>query len=143
MKPIRNVLILFCFCILCTACGCVHRSLTITAEPETPCEVFIDGKYKGKTPYSEKFVYYGTREVMLKTPSGTVTVKDISLTRPWFEYFPLDLFSEILLPASIDSTFTFVIPLRKEQKIDLDVIEKRAAEFRAEFKNHWKSNADK
>ena len=143
MKSIRSALILLCFFILCITCGCVNRSLDITSTSETPVEVFIDGKYKGKTPYSEKFVYYGTREVMLKGPSGSVTITDISLNRPWFEYFPIDLLSEFLVPASIESKFTFTIPLREEQKINFDKIEKRAAEFKGEFNKLRKSNADK
>jgi hypothetical protein len=106
--------------------------VSIQTDAAVPADVFIDGKYMGSTPYCEEFIYYGTREVMLRYPDGSVAVKDISLTRPWFEYFPLDFISELCIPAVINSRFSFVISPPERKNVDFNEIEKRASEFKAE-----------
>lgn len=117
-------------CIIVMSGGCVHKTVSIQTDPAVQADVFIDGKYRGRTPYCEEFVYYGTREVMLRYPDGSVAVKDISLARPWFEYFPLDFISELCIPAVINSRFSFVISPPEQKKVDFKEIEKRASEFK-------------
>jgi len=132
----------FFLCAFWISGGCVHRTMTITTDSGVSSEVFIDGKYRGKTPYSENFVYYGTHEVMLRDPNGVVTVQDISLPRPWFEYFPLDFISECVIPAVITSRYEFVIKPPKQRDIDFKAVKERAAEYRNEFNKLCRSDAD-
>src|SRR5687767_13323668 len=44
--------------------GCVERLLEIRSDPPG-AEVYIDGERKGMTPYTEKYIWYGVREVTL------------------------------------------------------------------------------
>jgi len=121
-----------CLAVLCS--GCVERTLVIKTEsPARPVEVFIDGKYKGTAPYSAPFLYYGTHEVMLRDATGAVAVAEIRLARPWYEYFPLDFFTDVLLPARVRDRRVFVLPAPKAEMKEFDEIEKNARAFRHKF----------
>ena len=45
------------------AVGCTKRLLEIRSTP--PAAVYIDGELRGETPHTERYVYYGTREIVL------------------------------------------------------------------------------
>ncbi|MCX7703158.1 MAG: PEGA domain-containing protein, partial [Planctomycetota bacterium] len=45
--------------------GCVLREFLIQSEP-AGAEVFLDGRYIGKTPLKQSFDFYGTHRVVLR-----------------------------------------------------------------------------
>ena len=129
-------------CILAFWGACVHRTLTIRTPEKSPaCQVYLDGEYAGDTPYTEEFVFYGTREVMLKGPDGELTVIDVPLRRPWHQYFPVDFFSEILYPGTAEHSIEVTLLPAEKETPDLDALRKRADAYRTEFRR--KADADK
>jgi len=132
-SPLRIALIM----ILIPLCGCVQRSLTVAcndAGGAAPYTVYIDGMKAGETPYTAGFVSYGVREVTLEDGYGRTQTEKIFLKRPWYQYFPVDFFAELLFPGTITSEFVFSIGPPQELPIDLDSIESRASEFKRQFK---------
>lgn len=80
--------------------GCVQRRLTIYSDPPGAM-VAIDGVEIGPTPVdvpSHLFVYYGSRQIVLKK-DGYEPLKVIEKIRPpWYERFPIDFFAENVVP---------------------------------------------
>jgi len=89
--------------------GCVERALVVRSDPPG-AKVFVDGREIGTTPARLPFEHYGTREVMVRmevrepggdhTPLAPVT-RMVELAAPWYQWFPIDLFSEFLWPGTI------------------------------------------
>jgi len=87
--------------------GCVIRSLTIRSEP-TGAPVYLDEREVGRTPVTVEFDHYGTREVRVGPVADEkerITygeqVEMVKTPVPWYEYFPLDFFSELIIPWTI------------------------------------------
>lgn len=104
-----RALLLACIAIPLAATGCVDRALVIRSDPPG-ATVFVDGKEIGTTPARLPFQHYGTREVMVRMERRDRTGEEIPLapvTRmvevdaPWYQYFPIDLFTEFLWPGII------------------------------------------
>jgi hypothetical protein len=92
--------------LLLAAGGCVERTLTVRPpDAPGPWTVRIDGKDCGTAPCTVPFVAFGTREVAVTGPEGLTTTTAVTLTRPWFEYFPIDFVSELILPLQLKAAF--------------------------------------
>ncbi|MFH1423048.1 MAG: PEGA domain-containing protein [Planctomycetota bacterium] len=108
MKKCFFVLILFSLLIN----GCVVRELIIRSNP-SDAKVYIDAEEKGVTPYSIEFTFYGAREIVLRKEGYESLKKVIKLPIPWYEYFPLDFISELIIPFEIKDTHEFDFTLDK------------------------------
>ena len=76
-----------------SACGCMHRRMTITSDPPGAM-VYIDNHEIGQTPVSHDFTYYGTRNIRLEM-DGYETVNELrDIKPPWYQVPPLDFFSD-------------------------------------------------
>ncbi|MGQ3683700.1 MAG: PEGA domain-containing protein [Candidatus Loosdrechtia sp.] len=86
--------------------GCVLRSLTIDSDPPG-ATVFLDNEPIGETPVTTSFIYYGTRKIMLEKTDGEGRllyerfIVYEKIRRPFYQMFPLDFFSEVLLPVTL------------------------------------------
>ena len=110
--------------------GCVTKTLVIRSEPEG-AETYLDGKHVGKTPVEMKFKHYGTRRVRVELPGWQTVNKKIHVVRPWYQTFPLDIISELLIPARIDDRKEFTFDLSKPVS-DKDALLMRANRQRAQ-----------
>ena len=111
--------------------GCVNRTLTVkTTQPAEEFEVFMDGKPAGKTPYTSDFVFYGTREVLLKGRAGDIYIQNITLKMPWYDCFPIDLFSDVLNPGKITNNQEFIVDTASKERPDLEHVRERADAYR-------------
>ena len=111
--------------------GCVLREFTIESEP-SGAEVYLDGVRIGKTPLKRSFEHYGTHRVVLRMPKGTgylACVGKVRLKVPWWQIFPLDFITEVLLPFKITDRQTFFFRLEKVGQIP-DELKKKAEEMR-------------
>lgn len=96
--------------------GCVLRSLTINSEP-SGAAVYLDDKLIGETPVTVSFTYYGTRKIMLeKTDAEGVLLYERKIVYekikpPVYQIFPLDFFSELVLPLKLKDEHYFIYPL--------------------------------
>jgi hypothetical protein len=116
---------------LLTLCqsGCVRRRMTIRSNP-LGASVFVDDQEIGTTPVSTDFTYYGTRKVQLiKDGYETLTVKQ-TFFAPWYEWPPLDFFSETLWPGEIRDEQFLTFQLQPQQILPPDTLQARAEELR-------------
>lgn len=122
--------------------GCVLRTLTINSEP-SGATVYVDNNPVGETPVTIPFTYYGTRKIALeKTDADGKLIYERKivyekLSAPIYQIFPLDFFSEIVLPVDIkdEHFFTYRLdPLNQPPTAEIQKnVMKNAAELRGKL----------
>jgi hypothetical protein len=129
-QRILGLLIAVCTMI---APGCVHRRMTIESNP-VGALVLLDGKEIGYTPVSHDFIYYGTREVTLIKDGYETQTYPASLKAPWYQWVPLDFFSDNLLPYQVTNRHRFTYQMQPKDPIrDSDQnLQQRGDAFRSE-----------
>src|SRR5258706_2209154 len=78
---------------LVAATGCVERYLKVETEP-IGAHIYINGEDAGVSPVERRFTYYGTVRIDAHLEKQPGVTQFVELSPPWYEYFPLDLFSE-------------------------------------------------
>jgi hypothetical protein len=119
--------------LLLTGAGCVERSLYIRSEPPG-ATIYLDGDRVGTTPLELPFSWYGEREVMLElTHYGTV--KEIeAIPPPWWQIFPLDFITDVLIPFPIRDRRTFEYRLEEARlEQDRERVLQRAMELKQQL----------
>jgi len=81
--------------LLATGCA-VHRELVILSDPPG-ASVRLDQQMVGVTPYRTEFEAFGTRRVTLYRQGFRAWAEPVELKAPWYDLFPFDFFSEVLL----------------------------------------------
>jgi len=92
----HKLLVLLAVLPLAVSCQADKR-LWIESEP-AGAAVRLDRKLVGTTPYSTKFVHYGTHRLSLQLDGYESYERDLLVSPPWYARFPLDFFSEVLFP---------------------------------------------
>jgi hypothetical protein len=78
--------------------GCApRRTLKIRTDPPGAV-VRLDDETVGVTPLDLRFYYYGVRRITLQKDGYRTHSEEIELDPVWWSRFPLDFFSEVLLP---------------------------------------------
>jgi len=102
--------------LLAGSTSCVERVLQVRSDPEGAV-VYVNGDEVGKTPLDHPFSFYGTVEVALRA-GGRLSHRELkTLDTPWYEVFPLDVFSELLLPwklRDVHSVDVILVPAPDE-----------------------------
>lgn len=117
--------------------GCVERRLYVRSDPPG-AEVYIDGEYIGDTraddhidgPLYTEFLFYGTREYTVRKPGYQTVSGRIELETPWYEYPPVDFFSEVLIPYPIVDEHEVHVKLEKAEPADVEGLYRRALNYR-------------
>jgi len=93
--------------------GCVTRKIFLRSEP-SGAELFLDGAPVGTTPHEREFVTYGSHRVELRMPGRERVVGVIDVERPWWQVFPISLFTDLVWPGDIEDRheFGFTLPLQ-------------------------------
>ena len=91
--------------------GCVERILQVRSDPPG-AEVYVNGDKVGTTPCDHEFTFYGTVGVTLRGPGLTSRRELVTLSPPWYEFFPLDLITDLLLPFTIRDVHPLHMELR-------------------------------
>jgi hypothetical protein len=100
-----------CF-VLCVAAyagivtGCVERRYVITSDPPGAI-VFKNGQPLGATPVDDHFVYYGKYKFTLVKDGYETMQVEQDIPSPWYEYFPIDFFSESIFPLQVEDVRRF------------------------------------
>jgi hypothetical protein len=100
------------FILLFSATGCVSRQLTINTDPPG-AKVFLDDDLVGESPVKLPFTYYGVRRITIekRDTEGKLTHKRLvfmaHLRPPYYQFFPLDLVSEVIVPVTFKDEKTF------------------------------------
>ena len=92
------------------ASGCVTRTIRIESEP-TGATVILDGKPAGTTPLTVPFEWYGDREIIVEKKGFLSHSALHSVAPPWWQIFPIDLISGVLLPIPLHDEHLFEIRL--------------------------------
>ena len=112
--------------------GCVERFITIKSDPPGAI-VTLDDQKIGPTPVDIPYVWYGKRLLSVDLKGFAQVREIIALNPPWWQYFPLDFITDVLVPVTITDRSEFSYSLEKaEAKPDneLEEVKKRAAELR-------------
>lgn len=102
--------------------------------------VYVDNEPVGESPVTVPFTYYGTRKVTIEKLDAQRRllyerkVVFEKIRAPIYEYFPLDFFSEVLLPLKLEDKHTLSYRLEElkpqaKEEIQKDLFE-RADELR-------------
>ena len=84
----------------CLLGGCVERLVTIRSDPPG-ATVKLDDEVVGQTPCEVGYTWYGTREFTVELPGYRSTSRLVELSPPWWQFFPLDLLTDVFLPFTI------------------------------------------
>ncbi len=99
MKRMRAIL---CVAMLtAVAVGCVERRYVITTDPPGAA-VYRNGEYIGNTPVDDPFLYYGNYHFTIRKEGFATQQVNQEITTPFYEYWPLDFVSEVLVPYHIE-----------------------------------------
>ncbi len=117
--------------------GCVERRIYLRSEP-AGADVYIDGEFIGQTraedhengPLYANFVFYGTREYTIRKRGYETVSGTVELEMPWYEYPPVDFFSEVLAPWRITDEHGVSVNLQRAKPADVEELYKAAREFR-------------
>ena len=93
---IRIVAVLAC----CLLGGCVERLVTVRSDPPG-ATVKMDDEVVGKTPCDVGYLWYGTREFTVEMAGYRSISRLVELSPPWWQYFPLDLLTDVFVPFTI------------------------------------------
>jgi hypothetical protein len=118
--------------------GCVERKLILRSDPEG-ARVYIDGEPKGKTPADVPFVFYGTREILLRKRGYQTVKREVDLEAPFHAWFPLDFICENLIPYTFKDYKEYSFVLEAKAPPDEKAVLRRAAEIREEQGGKGKS----
>lgn len=114
--------------------GCVERRMTIRTNPPGAL-VVLDGQEIGHAPVSTAFTYYGEREIkLIKDGYETKTINQ-TISTPWYQYFPLDFVSEVLVPAHIRDERNYMYPLEPVAAVSNEQLYQRAEAVRHAGRN--------
>jgi hypothetical protein len=122
---------LIAVCLLTLASGCVERRFVIITDPPGAA-VWVNNKYVGPSPVTVPFGYYGNYQIQAEAP-GYQTIKVVEcISPPWYEYFPLEFFSENLLPFWLRDIRELNYKLERTQILSPDQTLQRAGHLRQE-----------
>ena len=113
--------------------GCVQRTLRIESEPPG-ARLTLDGKPLGTTPREVSFEWYGSREIILEK-KGYRSLRAVEpISPPWWAVFPVDFFTEVLLPLPLEDRHLLryrLEPFGEDPDEETDAIIRRAEAMKA------------
>ncbi|MFN3484961.1 MAG: PEGA domain-containing protein [Planctomycetota bacterium] len=80
--------------------GCVERTIYVRSDPPGAV-VYLDDERAGVTPCEIPFLWYGKREIVLELQKYRMVREIVTLNPPWWQYFPLDFITDVLVPFTI------------------------------------------
>ncbi len=105
--------------------GCVTRSINIKTTPSN-ASVYIDDKYVGESPVSVPFTFYGSRKILIEklNDDGKLLLKRKiiyeDIKAPFYEMFPIDFFSEMVLPLKLEDNHHFDYELEPLVEVSIE-----------------------
>jgi len=125
VNTVRFAFVLF---LALLAFGCVERKLYIRTEPEGAI-VSVNGTELGASPVSWKFQHYGTVRVTLRKAGYETEQRIVKLKTPWYEYPVLDLFSDVIVPATIKDDHHMEVTMNPRESAPKEVDKANASAF--------------
>lgn len=91
--------------------GCVGDRLLVLDSVPTGADVRLDDRLIGVTPLRVPFQHYGQRRLALYKDGYRTYTAPLRLRAPWWARFPIDIFTEVLLPLGLDDVREITIDL--------------------------------
>lgn len=140
MPRLRYIYILiFVWLMFIAAQGCVTRTINIETSPSN-ASIYIDNKYVGESPVSIPFTHYGTRKITIEKRDENerlVYKRKIifeEIKAPFYELFPIDIISEVVLPIKYEDNHYFNYQLEELEEASLDERKKQVLNNAEELK---------
>jgi hypothetical protein len=121
---------------LATLTGCyaqVERTITIDSEPEG-ARCWLNDNEIGRTPVTVPFTWYGTYGVRLEYPGYEMLVAEAPVKAPYYEWIPLDLAYETVVPGTRVDAQQFRFALKKAEPVEVKALRERAEGVRRDAK---------
>ena len=118
-------------CALAVA-GCysqVQRTITIESDPPGAL-CWLNDNEVGRTPLTVPFTWYGTYGVRLELPGYEPLLTKAKVSAPPYEWIPLDLAFETVVPGVHYDTHAYKFIMKKAEPTDPDALRRRADGFR-------------
>jgi len=113
-----------------TGCyGQVQRTLTIESDPPGAL-CWLNDNEVGRTPVTVPFTWYGKYGVRLELPGYAPLITQAKVAAPPYEWIPLDLAFETVVPGVHYDTHAFKFLMKKAEPTDPDALRKRAEGLR-------------
>jgi hypothetical protein len=125
----RNALLLGVLGSAALLTGCVDRRFVIESNPPGAV-VLVNGQQIGATPVDYHFIYYGKYEITLIKDGFQTRKVEQEVPAPWYEFFPIDFFSENLWPGRVVDVRNFHYDLEPVQAVRTDVLLEQAQHLR-------------
>ena len=111
--------------------GCVDRLVNVRSEPPG-ASVYMDDVKVGETPCDVQYIWYGQRELVIELRGYRIVRETIVLRPPWWQFFPLDLITDVVLPFTVTDQVEVSYSLERERASgeEVEPILKRADELR-------------
>lgn len=103
---------MFALSFLAVSSGCVRRIVSIDSQPQG-AKVYYDRNLIGETPCTHEFLYYGSHYLELVKDGYANLKTKLKLKGPFYQYFPLTLISELLIPWQITDKHNFSFKLEE------------------------------
>lgn len=108
------------------ALGCVERKLHIRTEP-AGAVIAVNGTEIGTSPVTWEFFQYGTVRVTARLKGYETQQQIVRLRAPWYEYPVIDLFSDVVVPATIHDDHHLQVALAPRESTPKEIDLKNAA----------------
>ena len=115
--------------------GCVERLISVRSDPPG-ANVLLDGDPVGVTPVEIRYDWYGTRDITLELRGYRSVTRRVGLSPPWWQIFPLDFVTDLLLPFRLtDRTeIQFMMEAEAYGPAETEKLKGRADELRQKLK---------
>ena len=127
-KPMnRQTLLILIFSLSLT--GCVERFITVDTTPSNAI-VSLNGREIGASPITVPFTWYGQYEVTIRKDGYQTLITSKKADAPIYQWPPLDLFTECLLPFTLTDHHRWNFDLTEQTLADPDALIERAQSLR-------------
>lgn len=112
--------------------GCVERKLTINTEP-AGAMVTLNDEQIGESPVTVAFNWYGDYWVRAGKEGYETLQTHRELKAPWYDWFPLDFFAQVLYPGRIVDSYEWTFELAPRQDPTREQLLEQADTLRNQF----------
>jgi hypothetical protein len=111
--------------------GCVDRFLSINSDPPG-ASAYVDGEKVGTTPCEVRYIWYGTRALVLEIRGYTLIRQEVTLSPPWWQIMPMDFITDVVLPFTLKDkrTVSYSMEPAPVTREEVDTVLERAEELR-------------
>ncbi len=111
-------------------CGCVERIMKIQTDPPGAL-VIVNDEEVGISPVKLSFLWYGDYELIFRKRGYETLKTHYRVDAPWYQYPPIDLIAETMLPGTIrDERELPVFTLKPAERPEPAELIDRALEMR-------------